>query len=725
MTTDSREPRDEPPIAKRLIIGDPLTSHKLDDQLLPKKMALPIFASDALSSVAYAPQELLMILLTGGLAFLVFAPWIALAVVVVLAVVVISYRQLIKAYPSGGGDYEVASKNLGEIPGVIVASALLVDYVLTVAVSVASGVDNIISAVPVLNGGRVELAVGFVIVIVIVNLRGVREASLVFALPTYIFIGSVAVMIIVGLARVALGEPPVASSAEYAVKGESLTQAAFILLLLRAFSSGCSALTGVEAVANGVPAFRKPKVRNAQATLVLMGSIAVCLFAGLTALALFSGVHYAEDPCNLIGFDCQNVPQPSLMAQVAGATFGIGSIPFYIIQAATACVLLLAANTAFNGFPLLGSVLARDGYAPKALNTRGDRLVFSNGMIILGIAAIGILIVFQASLTNLIQLYIIGVFVSFSLGQIGMVRHWRRLLRDLKKVEEVAASAVDTAAWTSLSTLPQDGPSAVASRTAPGFTPISAQNIKRDRQGAKVGLVINSIGATLTVFVLVIVTITKFTHGAYLVFIMIPILATLMVGVNRYYRDVDHEIRVDDETHFGSEGDVALILVSKLQKPVIKAIDYALAATHDKTLAIHIAVNTEESEALQRQWQKHAIPIPLVIIESPYRTFASPVAQFIKEYRATHGSSIVTVYLPQYIVGHWWESILHNRRSRRIANQLMLVHGVSINLVPWLLDSSELIYGRRSRPLPGQERGGLPAEDPDATVPVKADSIKR
>ena len=595
MTTDSREPRDEPPIAKRLIIGDPLTSHKLDDQLLPKKMALPIFASDALSSVAYAPQELLMILLTGGLAFLAFTPWVAIAVVVVLAVVVISYRQLIKAYPSGGGDYEVASKNLGEIPGVIVASALLVDYVLTVAVSVASGVDNIISAIPELDAGRVELAIGFVIVIVIVNLRGVREASLVFALPTYIFIGSVLVMIVVGLGRVALGDPPVASSAGYLVQSESLTQAAVILLVLRAFSSGCSALTGVEAVANGVPAFRRPKVRNAQMTLVLMGGIAIVLFAGLTALALFSGVHYAEDPCTLVGFDCESQIQPSLMAQVAGATFGVGSIPFFIIQAATACVLLLAANTAFNGFPLLGSVLARDGYAPKALNTRGDRLVFSNGMIILGIAAIGILVIYQANLTTLIQLYIIGVFVSFSLGQIGMVRHWRRSLRELAEAQDAARSAVDTAAWTSLSTLPLDGPSAVATRDIPGLTPISPQTIIRERRAAKIGLVINSVRATLTVFVLAIVTITKFTHGAYLVFIMIPILATLMVGVHRYYRDVEHEIRVDDELHFGAEGDVALILVNRLQKPVMKAIDYALAANHEKTLAVHIAVSAEES----------------------------------------------------------------------------------------------------------------------------------
>jgi amino acid transporter len=657
------ESPDAPQIAKRILIGDPLTSEHLEGQLLPKKMALPIFASDALSSVAYAPQELVMILLIGGLTFLSFTPLVAAAVVVLLIVVVLSYRQLIKAYPSGGGDYEVASKNLGEIPGVIVAAALLVDYVLTVAVSVASGVDNIISAVPGLDPLRVELAVGFVIVIIIVNLRGVREASLVFAIPTYVFIGSVGFMIVTGLVRTVLGDAPVASSAEFAVHAEDLSQAAVILLILRAFSSGCSALTGVEAVSNGVPAFRTPKIRNAQTTLVLMGSIAACLFAGLTALALISGVHYAENPCDLVGFDCTN-PQPSLMAQIASATFGGGSILFFIIQAATACVLLLAANTAFNGFPLLGSVLARDGYAPKSLNTRGDRLVFSNGMIALGIVAMIVLVVFQAKLTTLIQLYIIGVFVSFSLGQIGMVRHWRRVLR-----EPAGAS---------------------------------------DRRSARIGLIINSAGATLTVLVLLIVTITKFTHGAYLVFFAIPILAFLMLGVKRYYRDVEHEIAIDDVTHFGAKGDIALVLVNRLQKPVVKAVEYAVAAKHGKTLAVHVGVSNEEAEDLQTEWHDHLMPIPLVIIESPYRSFAQPVAQFIKQYREKHGSTVVTVYLPQYIVGHWWETFLHNRRSRRIANQLMLIHGVSITLVPWLLDSSELVYGRRSRPLPGQERAGHP-----------------
>lgn len=674
VSDENREGADSPPLAKRILIGEPLTSQQVDDQLLPKRMALPIFASDALSSVAYAPQELVMILLIGGLTFLSFTPLVAIAVVVLLIVVVLSYRQLIKAYPSGGGDYEVASKNLGEIPGVIVAAALLVDYVLTVAVSVASGVDNIISAVPGLDPFRVELAVGFVILIIVVNLRGVREASLVFAIPTYVFIGSVGIMILTGLIRTFLGDAPVASSAEFSVQAESLGQAAVILLILRAFSSGCSALTGVEAVSNGVPAFRAPKVRNAQSTLVLMGSIAICLFAGLTALALITGVHYAENPCDLVGFDCTN-PQPSLMAQIAAATFGGGSIAFFIVQAATACVLLLAANTAFNGFPLLGAVLARDGYAPKSLNTRGDRLVFSNGMILLGIAAIAVLVIFQAKLTTLIQLYIIGVFVSFSLGQIGMVRHWRRVLRG--PVEGTKDSGIDGASAS-------------------------------DRRSAKVGLIINSTGAAMTVLVLVIVTITKFTHGAYLVFFAIPILAFLMLGVKRYYRDVEHEIAIDDTTKFGATGDLAIVLVNRLQKPVVKAIDYAIAAKHGKTLAVHVAVASDDAAQLQKDWADHLVPIPLVIVESPYRSFAQPVTQFIKQYREKHGSSVVTVYLPQYIVGHWWESFLHNRRARRLANQLMLVHGVSITLVPWLLDSSELIYGRRSRPLPGQERAGRP-----------------
>ncbi|QDZ16831.1 APC family permease [Humibacter ginsenosidimutans] len=650
------------------MIGEPLPSEKLEGQLLPKHLALPIFASDALSSVAYAPQELMMVLLIGGLAFLAYSPWIAVAVVVLMLTVVASYRQLVKAYPSGGGDYEVAHKNLGEKAGLVVASALLVDYVMTVAVSVASGVDNIISALPWLSGVRVELAVVCVAIIAAMNLRGVREASKAFAIPTYVFIGSIGIMIVTALIRTAAGAAPVAESAQYAVHAEGVTQAAVVLLLLRAFSSGCSALTGVEAVANGVPAFRTPKIRNARTTLLLMGGIAVFLFAGLMAIALISGVHYAENPCDLIGWkQCATEPQRSLIAQLASATFGNNSVPFFIIQAATAVVLLLAANTAFNGFPLLGSVLARDSYAPKAMSTRGDRLVFSNGVIALALAAIILLVIYEANLTNLIQLYIIGVFVSFTLGQSGMVKHWITLLRDKETRRQ-----------------------------------------EKDRGSIIRSMSINAFGALLTFSVLVVVTITKFTHGAWLVFIMMPILFLLMLGVNRYYRDVAKEVEVDPTTTFGSSGDHAIVLVGKMQKPVLKALDYAIAARHQSIEAVHISLDDESTDSLQQQWHDMNIHVPLTIIESPYRDFGVPLIKYIKHRREEHGSEVTTVYLPQYIVGHWWETFLHNHRARRISKQLMMLHGVTIALVPWLLDSSELIYGRRSHPLPGQDRRGEP-----------------
>ncbi len=660
---DELEPPEEIKSAKHWIIGEPLPTTKLEGELLPKVIALPIFASDALSSVAYAPQELIIILLIGGLAFLSFAPWIAAAVILLMLVVVASYRQLIKAYPSGGGDYEVASKNLGEWAGVTVAAALLVDYVMTVAVSVASGVDNLISALPFLNEWRVAMAVGFVILLAGMNLRGIRESGRAFAVPTYLFAGSVGIMIIVGLVQTAMGHPPVAESAQYGVKAEGIAQAAIVLLLLRSFASGCSALTGVEAIANGVPAFRKPKIDNARTTLMLMGGIAVTLFAGLVTLALVSGVHYVENACQLVGLqNCETTPQRSLIAQIASATFGNNSFPFFVIQAATALVLLLAANTAFNGFPLLGSVLAHDGYAPKALETRGDRLIYSNGVIALALTAIAVLLVFQANLTQLIQLYVIGVFVSFTLGQSGMVRHWIRLLKT-----------------------------------------------KPEKPGSiKFSMAINITGAIFTGVVLIVVTITKFTHGAYIVFIIMPILYVLMMGVNRYYRDVKKEIEVDSDVKFGKEGDHAIVLVGTIQKPVLKALDYAIAARHDSLEAVHISVSEVATAALELDWIRHNIHVPLNIINSPYRDLSWPLIEHIREHIAEHGSEIVTVYLPQYIVGHWWEHALHNHRANRLRNKLMLEHGVTIALVPWRLDSSDLIYGRRSRALPGQARRGEP-----------------
>ena len=658
MTSEVRSP-------KRWLIGEPLASEKLEGQLLPKHLALPIFASDALSSVAYAPQELLLILTLGGLAFLSFAPWVAAAVVLLLIVVVASYRQLIKAYPSGGGDYEVAHRNLGEKAGLVVGSALLVDYVLTVAVSVASGVDNIISAFPQLNGFRIEMAVGFVVVLAAINLRGVAESSKAFALPTYLFIGSVAIMIVVGIVRIALGDAPVAASSAFTVKNpEHLAQIGIILLLLRAFASGCSALTGVEAVANGVQAFRHPKIKNAQRTLVLMGSIAIVLFVGLMVLALISKVHYAESACDLQGFkDCTTAPQASVISQIAAAVFpGNGYFMFYIIQGATALVLLLAANTAFNGFPLLGSVLARDNYAPKSLQTRGDRLVYSNGVLVLSGAAILLMLVYRANPTALIQLYIIGVFVSFTLGQTGMVVHWTRMLRN-----------------------------GCANRG----------QVYRSRA-------INATGALFTGLVLIVVTITKFTHGAWLVFAIMPVLYVLMLRINRYYKKVAQDIEVDPTTTFGASGDHAIVLVGRMQKPILKALDYAIAARHDSIEAIHANIDEQASEQLSKQWDEMNIKVPLRIIPSPYRDISMPLIKYIKARRAEHGAEVITVYTPIFIVGHWWENLLHNHKARRIRQKLMLVHGVTVAIVPWMLDSSKQLYQRSNRPLPGQDRRGEP-----------------
>jgi amino acid transporter len=649
--------------AKRWIIGEPLPSEKLEGQLLPKSLALPIFASDPLSSVAYAPQELLLILTLGGLSFLAFAPWIAALVILLLIVVIASYRQLIKAYPSGGGDYEVAHRNLGEKAGLVVASALLVDYILTVAVSVASGVDNIISAFPILDDYRVEMAIFFVVVLIAVNLRGVSESSKAFALPTYLFITSVAITVVTGLVRTILGDAPVAESAHYEVQSQNIVGIGIILLLLRAFASGCSALTGVEAIANGVQAFRHPKIKNAQRTLVVMGSIAIGLFIGVMTLALITGVRYAEDPLVQIKGWVEGTPQRSVIAQIASAVFGGDTtIMFFVVQATTALVLLLAANTAFNGFPLLGSVLARDEYVPKSLNTRGDRLVYSNGVLALGAVAALLLFIYSASVTNLIQLYIIGVFVSFTLGQTGMVVHWTRMLKN--------GCANPGQVWRSRS--------------------------------------INATGAIFTFTVLVIVTITKFTHGAWLVFVIMPILFFVMLRINRYYRRVEDQVEVDKTTEFGASGDHAIVLVGRLQKPTLKALDYAIAARHDSIEAVHVNIDDSALEHLQAQWAEEKIQVPLIVVDSPYRDISMPLINYIRKHREEHGSEVITVYTPTYIVGHWWEQMLHNHKGRRIRQKLMLCPGVTVALVPWLLDSTKAYYTRVERPLPGQARRGEP-----------------
>src|SRR5947209_12567481 len=405
-----------------------MRSAQLGEQLLPKKIALPVFASDALSSVAYATEEILLVLSAGGIALIHYTWYAAAAVAILMLVVVASYRQNVHAYPSGGGDYEVATTNLGAPAGVTVASALMVDYVLTVAVSVSSGVANITSAVGSLAGHEVELAVAIVLVIMLLTLRGLRESGTAFAIPTYAFMFGVGALIVVGVLKLASGQHLRAESAHWGVKPqEHFVGLALAFLLLRAFASGCTALTGVEAISNGVPAFKKPKEKNAATTLALLGGIAVSMFLAITAFAIVSHVHAAPDPTDL-GLP-PHTHTPTVIAQVGAAIFGgYHSLGFYYLQAVTALILVLAANTAFNGFPVLASILARDGFLPRQLHTRGDRLAFSNGIVLLAGFAILLIVAFSASPTRLIQLYIVGVFVSFVNSQTGMIRHWNRNL---------------------------------------------------------------------------------------------------------------------------------------------------------------------------------------------------------------------------------------------------------------------------------------------------------
>jgi amino acid transporter len=520
---------------------------------------------------------------------------------------------------------------------------------------VSAGVDNLISAVPSLREERVPIAIGVVVVLATINLRGIKESGRAFAVPTYLFVVGIVSMIIWGLGRTFAGDPPVAESAEYDVVAEmtDLGGIALVLLVLRAFASGCTALTGVEAIANGVPAFKKPKSRNAATTLAWMGGLSIVMFSGITALALISDVRYTEEPCDLVGFDCEANPQRTVVAQVAAATFGDGSIPFFYVQAAAALILVLAANTAFNGFPLLGSVLAQHSYAPRQLHTRGDRLVFSNGIVLLSIFA-GILIFsFDASVTRLIQLYIVGVFTAFTLGQTGMVRHWNTILRGTLRPEE-------------------------------------RRRVLRSRT-------INMIGATFTGTVLVIVTITKFTHGAWIVLVAMPILFLLMRGIRRHYDEVSTELAADDVAGAAllPSRVHAIVLVSKIHKPTLRALAYARVARPDVLEAVTVKVDLAETRALTDEWDRRQIPVPLKVLDSPYREITRPIIEYVKGIRRSSPRDIVTVYIPEYVVGRWWEQLLHNQSAFRLKTRLLFTPGVMVTSVPWQLESSDAARRRQ------------------------------
>ncbi|KUL72987.1 MULTISPECIES: APC family permease [unclassified Streptomyces] len=669
-------------VPKRILIGRALRSDRLAETLLPKRIALPVFASDPLSSVAYAPGEVLLVLSIAGVSAYHFSPWIAVAVVVLMFTVVASYRQNVHAYPSGGGDYEVATTNLGSKAGLTVASALLVDYVLTVAVSISSGIENLGSAIPFVVEHKVECAVAVILLLTVMNLRGVKESGGLFAIPTYVFVAGVFIMIAWGAFRgIVLGDTMRAPTSTFEIKPEhqGLAGFALVFLLLRAFSSGCAALTGVEAISNGVPAFRKPKSKNAATTLAMMGLLAVTMFCGIIALAMVTKVRMAENPAVDLIKDGAAVGsgyvQNPVITQVAEAVFGKGTFFFLVLAAATALVLFLAANTAYNGFPVLGSILAQDRYLPRQLHTRGDRLAFSNGIVLLAGAAALLVWVYGADSTRLIQLYIVGVFVSFTLSQIGMVRHWNRLL----------ATEKDQA---------------------------KRRHMVRSRA-------INTFGAFFTGLVLIVVLVTKFTHGAWVALLGMVIFFGTMTAIRRHYDRVSAELAAPDEPSDDSARPSrvhSVVLVSKIHRPALRALAYAKLLRSDTLEALSVNVDPAETKSLREEWERRGIDVPLKVLDSPYREITRPIIEYVKGLRKESPRDAVSVIIPEYVVGHWYEHLLHNQSALRLKGRLLFTPGIMVTSVPYQLQSSEAAKLRARRRgewnAPGSVRRGPAHERP-------------
>ncbi len=621
---------------KRIIVGRPIGTDRAGDQLMPKWMALPILCSDPLSSVAYATDEIILVLAMGGVAWIAHTPFVALAVAVLIIIIVMSYRQTCYAYPSGGGAYAVSRANLGDSPALIAASALMIDYIMTVAVSISSGVANFASAFPSIAQHAVPITLACIAILALMNLRGVRESGRLFAVPTYGFIVSVMVMVLWGIFKVISGQPVVAPTASMQFhQVENVTGLTGAILLLRAFASGCTALTGVEAISNAVPHFRAPKSRNASTTLLLMLFLSVTMFGGTALLATKAGVKLAHDNAAL-GLPADAVQQ-TVLAQLGAAISGNGTLLFYVVQIFTAAVLLMAANTAYNGFPILAGILAKDDFLPRQFARRGDRLSFSNGIVALSLIAGFLVYAFDAEVSKLIQLYILGVFLSFTLSQVGMVRHWNAELRS-------------------------------------GVSTLSASAINRKR-------LLNTVGALATGVVLVVVLFTKFTHGAWIVCIAIPTFWTLMRAVKSHYEKVDAKLTPRGRMTLPSNVH-AIVLISRLHQPALNAISFARATRPATIVALTVQTDPHESRALMAEWQEQEIPVPLVVVDSPYREVTRPVIDYVSNVHRRSPRDVVAVYVPEYVVTHWWEHILHNQTALRIKTRLLFLPGVMVTSVP-------------------------------------------
>ena len=599
---------------KRCLVGNPLKTSQVVHQRLSKRLALAVFASDPLSSVAYATEEILLVLIPASLAFAHFSIPISLVIILLLAVLTRSYSQIIFEYPGGGGAYIVSKANLGEWPGLTAAASLMIDYVLTVAVSVAAGVAAVTSAVPALFRYRVVLCVAAVALISVANLRGIRESGKLFAIPTYLFIGSLGAMVFYGSLGAFFDWLP---EAPYQPHGPGL-EGLGLFLLLRAFASGCTALTGVEAVSDGVPAFKPPEAQNARIVLVWLGGILIVLFLGISYLAYDLGVVPRE--------------HETVVSQLARRILGSGFL-YYEIQAVTMLILLLAANTSFADFPRLSFFLARDRFIPRQFANQGDRLVFSNGILILGGLAAILLVAFRGNTHALIPLYAIGVFISFTVSQSGMVRRWLRLREP-------------SWAWR---------------------------------------IWFNVVGAAVTAVVLVTLAVTKFLEGAWIVVLLIPLLVVLFLVVHRHYDTVASQLSLEDMSTPPPLDGTILVLVGDLHRGVVRALQYAQSLSPNAK-AVYVETDPERTRRLEERWGKWGMGVPLVVLNSPYRMLLGPLMEYIDQLQRQRGENhVVTIVVPEFIPARWWQQLLHNQTALLIKGQLLFRRNVVVTDVPYHL----------------------------------------
>jgi amino acid transporter len=600
---------------KRFIVGKPIPSHLAHHERLSRVTGLAVLSSDPLSSVAYATEEILRVLVLGGAGTLGLASPIAFVIAAILAIVVFSYRQTVHAYPSGGGAYIVAKDNLGETPALIAAASLLIDYILTVAVSIAAGVAALTSAFPQWHVNRVELTLAFLVVLMLGNLRGIRESGRIFAAPTYFFVAAILSLIAVGVWRVATGGVhPVIAADPVLSQGRTLT----LFLLLTAFSNGCTAMTGVEAVSNGVPAFRPPESKNAAATMVTMVVLAITMFLGITLLAHVYHIVPSETE--------------TVISQLARGVFGARGVPYYAVQAGTMLILVLAANTAYADFPRLASILARDRYVPRQFMNQGDRLAFSNGIVGLSVFAGILLIAFGGDTHALIPLYMIGVFVSFTLSQAGMVIHWRRL---------------GGAGW-------------------------------------KTSAAINGVGALVTGIVLLVVGATKAAEGAWIIMMLIPINVLLFRMTRTHYDGVAGQLTLRDWRSRGPRHNTVLIPISGVQRAVVEALDYARTLSAD-VRSVYVDVDPVATEQLRQHWARYGDGLPLVVLASPFRSLMEPLLEYIDHVHAEHPGDYVTVVLPEFVPARWWHHLFHNQRALLIKGALLFQPNTVVTSVPFHL----------------------------------------